>query len=74
MAGTIPMSSLAEIELEVTVARSGDGGLPAQLALAVQDTLPNAIALEFPTLTHFGPLQDPVIVANEMRKIMRAAS
>ena len=73
-AGTVPLASLAEIELDVVVARSGDGGLPAQLAEAVVETMPNGKMLDFSNLTHFGPLQDPVIVANAMRELVTSSS
>jgi len=67
-AGTITFESLREIELDVVVAKSGDGGLPALLADAIVGQLPNGVPLEFPHLTHFGPLQDPVTVAAALRK------
>ena len=72
-AGKIRLSSLDEIELDVAVAVSGDGGLPAQLAAKVAQQLPNGRLLEFPTVTHFGPLQDPVIVADAMRGLITAS-
>lgn len=69
-AGTVPLASLAEIELEILVGRSGDDGFPAQMAQSVADTLPNGRIIDFPTITHFGPLQDPVIVANALRQMV----
>ncbi len=66
-AGSIHLGLLKEIELEVTVAVSGDGGLPAQLADAVAEHLPNGSLQTFSMLTHFGPLQDPVTVASALR-------
>ena len=66
-AGTIRLNTLSEIAFEVVVAKSGDGGLPAQLANAIIEELPNATSITFPTLTHFGPLQDPVVIANAVR-------
>lgn len=74
MAGSIPLTSLSEIQLDVAVARSGDEGLAAGLVEAIVDQLPNGELLEFNTLTHFGPLQEPVVVANEMTRIIRASS
>ena len=73
-AGKICLASLTEIELDIAVAKSGDGGLPAQLADDVVAHLPNGQLLEFPTITHFGPLQDPVIVADAMRALITASS
>ncbi len=72
-AGKICFASLTEVELDVMVAASGDGGLPAQLALEIAKQLPNGQLLEFPTITHFGPLQDPVVVADAMRSLITAS-
>ena len=66
-AGSIRLVHLAEIESPVIVAKSGDGGMPAQLAEGVADALPNGTLRHFPAMTHFGPLQDPVAVANAVR-------
>ena len=73
-AGTVPLASLAEIELAVVVARSGDGQLVSHLAEPAAQTLPNGRLLEFESLTHFGPLQDPVTVANAVRSLVSSAS
>lgn len=73
MAGRIHLASMSAVELDVVVAKSGDGGLPAQLADAVADIMPNAVLLNFPTITHFGPLQDPVIVANALAELMASS-
>lgn len=67
-AGTVKLSHMADIELGVVVGQSGDGQLPAQLAVAIADALPNGTLRHFPTITHFGPLQDPVTVANALRE------
>ena len=69
-AGQIRLGLLDQIALDVVVATSADGGVPAQLAPQVADALPNGRLLEFPSLTHFGPLQDPVVVANAMRDLL----
>lgn len=74
MAGTVPLASLAEIELDVVIARSGDQDFAGALAQPAVEQLPNGRLLEFPTLTHFGPLQEPVIVAGEMRKLISSSS
>lgn len=74
MAGTVPLGSLAEIELDVVIARSGDHEFAAALAEAAVDQLPNGRLLDFPTLTHFGPLQEPVAVAGEMRRLISSSS
>ncbi len=69
-AGELSLEMLPEIELAVVVGRSGDGGSPAQLARTVATELPNSRLRDFPTLTHFGPLQDPVSVALAMRETL----
>ncbi len=74
MAGTIPLGSLSTIELSIAVARSGDGQLVSQLAQPLADQLPNGYLIEFETLTHFGPLQEPVVVANAMRDLISSST
>lgn len=69
-AGQIHLGLMTEIELDVVVGVSSDGQLPAQLAPVVAEKLPNGVLMEFLTLTHFGPLQDPVLVANAVRQLM----
>ena len=74
MAGRIHLGLMPEIELDVRVGRSGDGQLPARLAPAVAEALPNGQLIDFPTISHFGPLQDPVTVALVMLETMERAS
>lgn len=69
-AGTISLSHLGDIELDVVVGRSGDGGFPALLAEPVADALPNGRVLDFPTIGHFGPLQEPNSVARAMADLI----
>lgn len=71
-AGEIALDSLPEIDLDVVVAKSGDGGLPAKLADTVAEQLPNGRLLEFSAITHFGPLQDPITVAEAVKKTIAA--
>jgi len=73
MAGRIHLGLMSEIELPVVVGVSGDGELPALLAEAVADALPNGTLRSFPTMTHFGPLQDPVTVGLAMVETLNAA-
>ena len=73
MAGRIHLGLMSEIELAVLVGMSGDEQLPAQLAQTVADALPNGTLRSFPTMTHFGPLQDPVTVGLAMVETMNAA-
>jgi len=72
--GEINVDMLPGVDLAVVVGKSGDGGFPAQLAEPVVDALPNGRLREFPTITHFGPLQDPVSVARAMVEIMDSSA
>ncbi len=53
---------LGEVRCQVTVA-VGTGGHPAEVAPMVAERLPAGTLLPFPTLGHFGPLEDPDLVA-----------
>src|SRR5690606_2010453 len=50
---------LPEVRCHVTVAVSGDGGGPALFAPAIAERLPSGVLERHPTLTHFGPMEDP---------------
>jgi pimeloyl-ACP methyl ester carboxylesterase len=58
-------SSMAAVETVVTVAVGAPAAefSPAALAPSLVDVLPHARLETFPTLGHFGPLQDPIAVA-----------
>ena len=49
---------------------AGPGISPYPLDVVV-DRAPGAHLLEFPSLTHFGPLQDPIGVAEAMRALIQ---
>ena len=70
MGGSIALDSLTEIEFGVIVAKSDDGALPALLADAIADQLPNGRLQEFKGITHFGPLQDPVVIAKALQRLI----
>ena len=53
---------LGDVRCSVTVA-VGAGGHPAEVAPLVAERLPAADLLPFPSLGHFGPLEDPDLVA-----------
>jgi len=72
-AQTIHLDLVADVQANVVVAVSGDKQFAGQLAAPIVEQLPNGELIEFPTLTHFGPLQDPVGVANTMSKIIASA-
>ena len=58
---------LGEVTVEVTVAMSGDGGPPAQVAPLVAEALPAGRLERHPGLTHFGPMEDPAATAAAAR-------
>jgi len=68
-------SHLSEIRCPVTVARGHTKFPgPASLAPLIADALPCATLEEFPDLGHFGPLQDPLLIAAAVRSAVTAAS
>lgn len=58
---------LGNVAIEVTVAGSGDGGNPAQIAPLVAEALPHGHLEPWPEHTHFGPLEDPRRAAAALR-------
>jgi len=72
-AGDIILEQMPEVTRPVCIGKSGDGQFPAQLADAIVAQAPGASLLEFPSITHFGPLQDPIVVAAAMRSIIADA-
>jgi pimeloyl-ACP methyl ester carboxylesterase len=58
---------LGEVHCPVTVAVSGDGGMPAQLAPLAVEALPDSRLESYPELTHFGPMEDPPRLAAAIR-------
>ena len=66
---------LGEVVCPVTVARGHTKFPgPADLAPLISQALPSSTLEEFPALGHFGPLQDPVLVAAAVRSALAAAS
>jgi pimeloyl-ACP methyl ester carboxylesterase len=58
---------LDEVHCPVTVAMSGDVAGPAQVAPLLVEHLPQGSLEHHPTLTHFGPMEDPARVAAAVR-------
>lgn len=58
---------LGEVACHVTVAASGDGAGPAQIAPLIVDALPDATLERHPEVTHFGPMEDPAGMAAAVR-------
>lgn len=69
-ARSIHLDQASEVESEIVVGRSGDGGFAAQVAAPIVDLLPNGHLLDFPGITHFGPLQDPAGVGAAVRQLI----
>lgn len=63
---------LGEVRCPVLVAASGDGGGPATFAPMVAERLAHGELVTFPTLGHFGPLEDPVAVAEAAARFLMA--
>lgn len=55
---------LGEVACPVTVAVSGDVDGPAAIGPAIVEALPHATLERHPTLTHFGPMEDPAAIAS----------
>lgn len=72
--GTDIYSHLGDVACPVTVAHGGDGMPPARVAPLVADALPHAELAPFPTLGHFGPLEDPATVAAAIRPTLTRAT
>ena len=68
--GDIRIDQMASLAGPVTVGQSGDGHFPSQLAVAVAEMIPDGLLTPFSELSHFGPLQDPVIVADAQRRLI----
>jgi pimeloyl-ACP methyl ester carboxylesterase len=58
---------LNEVRCPVTVAVSGDAAGPAQVGPLVVERLPQGTLERHPTLTHFGPMEDPAGMAAAVR-------
>lgn len=66
-AGSITIETIAGVAPPVVIARGGEDGSPiADGAPAVAAALPQGRVATFPTLGHFGPLEDPDSVAAEI--------
>lgn len=58
---------VAHVDMPLTVAASGDGLPPAVGAELVAQTAPHGRFVRFDELTHFGPLEAPTVIADEIR-------
>jgi pimeloyl-ACP methyl ester carboxylesterase len=58
---------LGEVGCPVTVAAGGDTAGPAQMAAVIAAALPHGTLERHPTLTHFGPMEDPAAMAEAVR-------
>lgn len=62
---------LGEVTCPVTIAVSGDAAGPAFIGPLAVDALPNGTLERHPTLTHFGPMEDPVGMSAAARAALR---
>jgi len=62
---------LGEVQTNIMVVQSGDGGMPASVAPAIAQALPNCTLSTWPNQSHFGPFEDPVRAANDIRMSLR---
>lgn len=60
-------AQLGEVACPVTVAAGGDAAGPAQMASVVAAALPRGVLERHPTLSHFGPMEDPAAMAEAVR-------
>jgi pimeloyl-ACP methyl ester carboxylesterase len=58
---------LGEVRCPVTVAVSGDGGMPALMGPLAADAFADGRLESYPELTHFGPMEDPPLLAAAIR-------
>ncbi|MGH9246675.1 MAG: alpha/beta fold hydrolase [Acidimicrobiales bacterium] len=59
----VDFDRLGEVACPVTVAAGGDGDPPAAIAPLIADQLPNGTFRQIDTVGHFGPLEDPPLLA-----------
>ncbi len=64
---------LDQVHCPVTVAVSGDRAGPAQIAPLIVEALPHGRLERHPTLTHFGPMEDPAGMAAAVRTALDLA-
>ena len=65
-----PVSAMRAVSTPTVVAVGYDeaGPNPARFAPLVADAMPNCTVSRHPTLGHFGPFQDPIVVADDIRR------
>ncbi len=59
----LAFAHLAQVSCPVTIALGDETTIPAVFGRPVADGLPHGTVASFPTLGHFGPLEDPRLVA-----------
>ncbi len=64
---------LDEVTCPVTIALGDETTIPAVFGRPVADALPHGTVASFPTLGHFGPLEDPRLVAASILERFAAA-
>ncbi len=64
----VEAKTLAELELPVAIAVSGDDSQPAAFSRRTAQAIPQAELLSFSNLGHFGPQEDPTQIATSIRE------
>jgi pimeloyl-ACP methyl ester carboxylesterase len=59
---------LGEVRCPTTVARGAPEPGPFDLAPAVAESVVDGTLVELPGVTHFGPMEDPALIAAEIRR------
>ncbi|MEX1218532.1 MAG: alpha/beta hydrolase [Acidimicrobiales bacterium] len=60
-------AALNEVHCPVTISLGIEDAVPAMFGRAIAAALPHGTVASFPTLSHFGPLEDPLLVADSVR-------
>ncbi len=68
--GHSTFAHLDQVRCPVTVAVSGDAVGPAMIAPLIVESLPDAHLERHPSLTHFGPMEDPALMAAAVRSAL----
>ncbi len=63
---------LDEVTIPFLAAASGDGALPAEAAVEIAANFEAFTLKEYPDLTHFGPLEQPERIADDIREWLLA--
>lgn len=68
---TFDLLHAVEAPITVAIGATDDGGGPASLGEGIVEELPNALLERHRTLSHFGPLQQPALIAERVFNRLR---